>query len=515
MDISALLHSSKLSPPLLSDEAEKTAKKLGEISKALVYSRSIVAKDEVLYFFGRKEKRKLLGLLSFSRQKLADFQGEESSVSADSGRLFLRLCPLTHTNALALRRNLEFLQPKLIGLRPSVGLGDRLGLATPGHVRAARGKGLAVFFAQQSIREMSRTGRTPQQVLDDAVWGLFQEGWREGYGADADHLKTPEDADACIAAGFTLFTVDPGEYVDNAADSESSSALTSKIDSLPWKDLGIGWEDLRRLYMGKRFVAGQFSFVFDEVVLLRAVVKYSRAIAHAAGMYRHIARHIGKGAFELEISVDETETPTTPLEHLFVASELRRLGVEWVSLAPRFVGRFEKGVDYIGELRIFEEDFTRHAAIASEFGPYKLSIHSGSDKFSIYPIAARASEGLVHLKTAGTSYLEALRAVALLEPELFRQIATFAIEQYPRDRSSYHVSAQLSRVPDPRSLNDEDLKRMLDQFHSRQVLHVTYGSVLDKFGEQLLEVLEGDEELYYQILQQHIGRHLTPLCYGS
>ncbi len=157
----------------------------------------------------------------------------------------------------------------------------------------------------------------------------------------------------------------------------------------------------------------------------------------------------------------------------------------------------------------------KRQAIASEFGPYKLSIHSGSDKFSIYPIAARASEGLVHLKTAGTSYLEALRAVALLEPELFRQIATFAIEQYPRDRSSYHVSAQLSRVPDPRSLNDEDLKRMLDQFHSRQVLHVTYGSVLDKFGEQLLEVLEGDEELYYQILQQHIGRHLTPLCYGS
>ncbi len=515
MDISTLLYSSDISPPLLSDEAQKIAKKLGEISKVVIYSRSIVAKDEVLYFLSRKEKRKLLGILSFSPQKLADFQGEESSVSAESGRFFLKLCPLTHTNALALGRNLEFLQPKLIGLRTSVGLGDRLGLATPGHVRAARGKGLAVFFAQQSIREMSRTGRTPQQVLDDVVWGLFQEGWREGYGADADHLKTPEDADACIATGFTLFTVDPGVYVDDAADSDSSSVLRKKIDNLPWEDLETGWKDLRRIYMGKRLGAGQFSFVFDEENLLRAVVKYGRAIAHTVRMYRHIAQHMGKGAFELEMSVDETETPTTPLEHLFVASELRRLGVEWVSLAPRFVGRFEKGVDYIGELQVFEEDFTRHAAIAREFGPYKLSIHSGSDKFSIYPITARVSEGLVHLKTAGTSYLEALRAVALLEPELLRQIATFAIEQYPQDRTSYHVSAELSHVPDPRSLNDEDLKGMLDEFHSREVLHVTYGSVLDKFGEQLLDVLRRDEEVYYQILEQHIGKHLAPFSYGS
>jgi len=172
-------------------------------------------------------------------------------------------------------------------------------------------------------------------------------------------------------------------------------------------------------------------------------------------------------------------------------------------------------VDYIGNLQAFEENFTQHAAIAREFGPYKISIHSGSDKFSIYPIAARTSEGLVHLKTAGTSYLEALRAVALLEPEFFRRIAVFSIGRYPQDRASYHVSAELSRLPDPRSLSDEALKEMLNQFHSREVLHVTYGSVLDKFGEQLLDVLRRDEEIYYQILEQHIGKHLAPFSYGS
>jgi len=100
--------------------------------------------------------------------------------------------------------------------------------------------------------------------------------------------------------------------------------------------------------------------------------------------------------------------------------------------------------------------------------------------------------------------------VALLEPELFRQIAAFAIERYPQDRASYRVSADLSHLPDPCSLDDAALKGMLDEFHSREVLHVTYGSVLDKFGGQLLEVLRRDEEVYYQMLEQHIGRHLAP-----
>jgi len=222
------------------------------------------------------------------------------------------------------------------------------------------------------------------------------------------------------------------------------------------------------------------------------------------------------------MSVDETETPTSIEEHFFIASELRRLGVQWVSLAPRYVGRFEKGVDYIGDPSIvseaasgqalaeFEAELARHAAIACTLGPYKLSIHSGSDKFSIYPIFVRHTRGLVHLKTAGTSYLEALRVVAQVEPALFRQILAYAIERYPEDRATYHVSAELARVPMPDTLADADLSALLDQFDARQVLHVTFGSMLDRFGREILSVLAAHEEAHYAALEVHFDKHLSP-----
>ena len=116
--------------------------------------------------------------------------------------------------------------------------------------------------------------------------------------------------------------------------------------------------------------------------------------------------------------MDETEEPTSPAEHVYIASELRRLGVKWVSFAPRFVGRFEKGVDYIGDVQAFKDNLAIHAAIARQFGPYKLSLHSGSDKFSIYSIFMEETRGLAHLKTAGTSYLEALRTIAVMDKYL-------------------------------------------------------------------------------------------------
>jgi len=273
---------------------------------------------------------------------------------------------------------------------------------------------------------------------------------------------------------------------------------------------------LRRRYLGRRFEVETFTLEFDETGLLQAACKYSRAIAHTVRMYRHLAAApptpptLGGEDFELEMSVDETETPTSIEEHFFIASELKRLGVQWVSLAPRYVGRFEKGVDYIGDLAELEAQLARHAAIARVLGPYKLSIHSGSDKFSIYSIIARQTRGLVHLKTAGTSYLEALRVVAQVEPPLFREILAYAVERYPEDRATYHVSAQLTKVPAPDALSDADLSGLLEQFDARQVLHVTFGSVLDWFGDQLLTALRDHEEVYYTMLVSHFQRHLSP-----
>jgi hypothetical protein len=219
---------------------------------------------------------------------------------------------------------------------------------------------------------------------------------------------------------------------------------------------------------------------------------------------------MGSRSFELEVSVDETEIPTSPLEHFYVANELKRLGVQWVSLAPRYIGRFEKGVDYIGDLDAFDAEMAKHAAIARVMGPYKLSIHSGSDKFSVYPIFARHAGDLVHLKTAGTSYLEALRAIAGVEPDLFRKILAYARECYDTDRATYHVSAQVSKVPAPDSLRDAELAGVLDLFDGREVLHVTFGSVLERFGKKLHTTLDENEESHYDALEVHFERHFEP-----
>jgi hypothetical protein len=376
------------------------------------------------------------------------------------------------------------------------------------------------FFAQQSIREMARTGRTPDQVMDSAAFGVLEEGYRDGFGADADHLKTTEDIDATVAAGFTMFTIDPGDHVENAAQTDDLTTLKGKYDDLPWAELETTAEDLRSRHLGQTTSLPDGSAVsFEEESLLRAAVKYGRALAHTAAMYRHLAATTGGGSFELEMSVDETATPTSVAEHIFVGAELRRLGVEWVSLAPRFVGEFEKGVDYIGDLGEFERSFAQHVAVAQHFGPYKISIHSGSDKFSIYPIAARLAGDLVHLKTAGTSYLEALRAVAKAEPELFREIALFAVERYPEDRASYHVSADPARIPNLSRMAAPDLPALLEQFDAREALHVTFGSVLTaeattgfRFRDRVMRALAEHEDVHYSTVCAHIERHVEPFA---
>jgi hypothetical protein len=239
-------------------------------------------------------------------------------------------------------------------------------------------------------------------------------------------------------------------------------------------------------------------------------------------MSRHLLKAAGSRPVELEVSVDETDTPTTPAEHYWVASELRRLGVAWVSLAPRFVGRFEKGVDYIGDLKELETDVAAHAAIARHFGPYKLSLHSGSDKFSVYPIAARLARGLVHLKTAGTSYLEALRTSAALDAALFRSIYAFARERYDTDKATYHVSAELGRAPEAKDVPEAALPDLLEHFHAREILHVTFGSVLKqtnpdgslRFKDELFGLLRGNPEAYATNLERHFIKHLKPFVGG-
>jgi len=522
----SMLSGQQLAPALEERTAQALAGELGCIAAADVYPRSIAFAHGACFFLGRKESEKRFFLLYQDGNPALDgFQGDNTEVVIEHRTLVLRTCPLGYSNAVALHRALPFTQPITWGLKTSVGCGDRLGLATPGHVRAVRKTwptlplssspygGIAPIFSQQSIREMERTGRTPQDVIGDGTWGVFQEGWRGGYGADADHLKSKADIDACVAAGFIFYTFDPREHVDNQAHNDPFTVLKDKVATLPWERLE---DDERALgaryarYLKAFTLEGGITLTFDEETLFRAAAKYGRAIAHVAEMYRYLAQAMKNKPFEVEISVDETDTPTSPEEHFFIAGELQRLGVQWVSLAPRYVGRFEKGVDYIGNLTELECQIIRHAAVARHCGPYKLSIHSGSDKFSVYPIIARHTHNLVHLKTAGTSYLEALRTIAVVDPLLFRDILDFSFEHYEQDKVSYHVSANPALALRSAGLGDVELPRALDNFHNRQMLHVTFGSVLNApcFRARFFAVLRKHEETYYGMLEKHFDRHL-------
>ena len=523
------LGSSDLLPPLPEHEALSVAMQLRQATSFELHHSSIASAHHALFFLTREATpgapggQQQLGILYANRDPmLADFQGEERVVQVTGRRLHLLLCPTKFANAVALHRALPFSGPHVLGLRTSAGCGDRLGMATPGHVRAIRKTRIAPIFAQQSIREMERSQRTPEDVMNDATWGVFQEGWRGGYGADADHLKDTASIDACVAAGFTWYTFDPRDHVDNAAHTDDLSTLRGKFAGLPWDRLAgadgtpMDAATMRQRYLRSWPIEGSLTVVFEEGTLLRAACKYGKALAYVGELYRYLVHRIGDRPFEVEVSVDETDTPTSPEEHFFIASELRRLGVVWVSLAPRYVGRFEKGVDYIGDLAQFETEVAQHAAIARACGPYKLSIHSGSDKFSIYPIIARLTNGLVHLKTAGTCYLEALRTIATVDPSLFRDILAFAFERYDEDRATYIVSADPALAPHGHDLADSDLPTVLDDFHARQILHVTFGSVLTTkdghghwlFRDRLFTALRSDPEAYYRAVEAHFDRHL-------
>ncbi|MBN2149097.1 MAG: hypothetical protein JW726_17055 [Anaerolineales bacterium] len=387
-----------------------------------------------------------------------------------------------------------------LGLCPSFGFGDRLGLATPGHIAALRDSALDIFpiFAQQSVRENARTKRTPQQVMDDAKRAIDAAKWESPWGADADHLKTVDDLPDFVAAGYTFFTVDPGAQVDNAADTDPLSGLQEKAQ-------GQDWDELSALYLHSSRETGFGSFNSES--LLRALVKYGKAIQHTLAMYRRLCEL--KDSFDFEVSVDETESPTTPLEHYFIVNELTRAGVKFTSLAPRFTGRFEKGVDYIGDLDALDAELARHSAVTALFGTYKLSLHSGSDKFSVYPLIVKHWGRRVHVKTAGTSYLEALRTLASTSPGLFEQIWSLGMECYGVDRATYHVSADPARVA-----AGLPLPALLDDFHAREILHVTFGSALARFGTQIKAELERHASEYDANLQKHFSKHLDLLKSG-
>ena len=415
------------------------------------------------------------------------------------------LAPLTFPTAQALTRHLPELRPRGLPPGPSFGFGDRIGLATPGHLRALAGARVFPVLAQQSVRENTRTGRNFQDVLASAIFGAFQEGYRGGFGADADHLKSVEAAVTAASLGYSMFTCDPSHLL-RSVERLPEDELVARFHALPQA------EELAQTYVGKNIpIKGLGRIRFSERDLAAAAVKYLPAVEFAAHMYAALKEKLPAG-FDFELSLDEADTPTSPMEHYFVVRELQSREVELASLAPRFGGVLEKAVDYRGSLEVFRRDLRAHIALAKILGGYRISLHSGSDKFSLYPVLAREGEGMWHVKTAGTSYLVALEVAARFAPGLFREIMRLSCERFEEDRATYHLSTDLSRIPELDSLSDEELPQLLEQEDSRQVLHVAFGSILSgRLGEELRRVLIQHEEEYAEALAQHLGRHLIEL----
>jgi len=414
---------------------------------------------------------------------------------------------LNHENACVLRKLFPFTAP-VRGLikKQSFGLGDRLGIATPGHIDLFDKNDVFPIFAQQSIRELNLTNRTYEDVLDAASFAVFREGYKKGFGADGDHLKTAKDVEYALSLGFTMITLDCSEHIKNITPENAS--LVSQV---------LLSDYYKKHFLNREFVFEDIKLVFSEDELKQCVAIYADAVVFAAGIYNQFFAS-GKYDADFEISIDETISVTSPLQHFFVAHELLAAGVSFATVAPRFCGEFQKGIDYIGDITQFENEIKVHAAIARHFG-YKLSIHSGSDKFSVFPVIGSTTKGNFHVKTAGTNWLEAMRVVAITDPSLYREVHNYALSAFDEARKYYLVTTDLSQAPDISTLKDSELPDLFSNNAVRQIIHITYGLILSLknsdnsfvFKDRLYSLWQQNEGEYRSALVKHIGRHLELL----
>jgi hypothetical protein len=434
----------------------------------------------------------------------------------------LKVCDLSPENTECLMDIFPYTKP--ISLRNhsiTIGTGDRLGLATPGHIRAIKIFRVRPVLAQQSVRENTQTGRNFAEVIQDAAWAVFQENYKGGYGADGDHLKTLQEVKNALDAGVSMVTLDLSEKLNLEAFQDPTEVIDRKFkEEIDEEDAKV----LYHLFLNKEFPFkiphGGFSIQFDEESLKRNVLLFHKAIDFTEEVYEFIlSRSGGQTSIDFEISLDEMPFPTSPENHLFFIIELNYRGIHIDALAPRFVGEFQKGVEYRGDLGDFREQFYPHVIIAQDFGNYKISIHSGSDKFSIFPVIGEMAKNGLYLKTSGTSWLEAMRLIALMNPSLYREMHPFALSIFKEASKLDLVTADLDRIPKIETLRDQELPSLLEQEDSRQLLHITYGYLLNAkdengknlFRDRLYQTMSQYEEDYWSLLERHIEKHLNSL----
>ncbi|HLS53096.1 MAG TPA: tagaturonate epimerase family protein, partial [Tissierellaceae bacterium] len=394
-----------------------------------IYPNSIYEKDKSILFITKHKGSKFLIILGKS-QLLNEFKGR--SFPSGQGKI----CDLTYDNSQILGKYFPFILPKSHkGYDTSIGLGDRLGLASIGHLKLIKDYKAFPVLAQQSIRELNLTDRTYKDVLASASWAVFQEGYTSGFGADGDHLKTAEEVAMALDLGFTMITLDCSDHIDNSIKDLGKDMVEAEYSKIDKKKR----ENLEDKYLNKSFsLTDDIEISFDESNFKRIILIYLKTIEFTEKIYRTLIKPLSRKV-DFELSIDETSFTTSTEAHFLIGAELRDRKVEIASMAPRFPGEFQKGIDYIGDTEKFSRDFQLHHLIAEHFG-YKISVHSGSDKFTVFPIIGEVTKGHYHLKTAGTNWLEALRVIALKDANLFRHIFQFALDNLEKARAYYHIS---------------------------------------------------------------------------
>ncbi|WP_376788808.1 tagaturonate epimerase family protein [Thermoflexus sp.] len=407
------------------------------------------------------------------------------------GRYRVNLYPWIWDNYLTLRPVLS-LTPRRCDWPASFGAGDRLGMASAAQIAAMRRYPVFPVLAQQSPRELARTGRDFQSVLLDAAWGVLEAGYTGPFGADADHLQEEEQLRAAAAAGYSLYTFDLRRALARGP--------------YPWEELPALARSVVAELAGRRIETAGGSWILQESALQEAACRYAPALEDVV-RWAGILRDQGIDA-DLEVSVDETEEETSPEAHAFIAVYLQRRGVALWSLAPRFPGIFEKAVDYEGDVTGFARAVTLHAAVARAFGGHRLSLHSGSEKFRILSIFREATVGCFHVKTSGTTWLQAVRVIARVHPGLFAELYAIARAHLEESRRDYPIALRPEDLPT--ALPGHPEAALADRA-VRQLFHISYGVLLRERGAAIRELLERHEREHHAAVWGNLERHLEAL----
>lgn len=406
----------------------------------------------------------------------------------------------------------------------SMGVGDRFGRQGKAQLaalmKAARqGVGITPVW-NKSNREHTIIGTQPSDVRKEADAAVKAVGWKGPYWVDADHIGLGNVARFMDASDF--FTLDVADFVGRSA---SAADIDSFVDK--YRDL-----------LGSHQIEGISQPIeIDESAMRSISGKYLLAVQQAGEIFRCIEAVKGPGQFVTEVSMDETDAPQTPVELLVILAAIADEGIPAETIAPKFSGRFNKGVDYVGDVNQFAEEFEQDLAVirfAVEQFPLphalKLSVHSGSDKFSIYGAIGRAirkfNAGL-HLKTAGTTWLEELIGLALAGGEglaIAKEVYAKSLDRMDELCGPYATVIDIDRtkLPGPDEVGQWDGVHFAavvrhdpscPQYNPnlRQLLHVGY-KVAAEMGPRFLEALERYEPTIAENVTANIfDRHIRPL----